>query len=45
MPGARSWMMVAMKFTAPNSDDEIRNTMPTSQNAWPCVGIVVASGD
>ena len=37
--------MVAMKFTAPSSDDEIRNTIPTIQNNWPCVGIVVASGE
>src|SRR6202012_1649682 len=45
MPGARNWMMVAMKFTAPNKEDVIRSTMPTSQKAWPCVGMVVASGE
>ena len=45
MPGARSWMMVAMKFTAPSSDDVMSSTMPTSQNAWPFVGMVVASGE
>ena len=33
MPGARSWMMVAMKFTAPSNDDVINNTRPTSKNA------------
>ena len=35
MPGARNWMIVAMKFTAPSSDEVIRNTMPISQNVWP----------
>ena len=35
MPGARSWMIVAMKFTAPSSDEVIRKTMPISQNVWP----------
>jgi len=45
MPGARSWMMVAMKFTAPNSDEVISKTNPTSKNACPYVGIVDASGE
>ena len=45
MPGARNWMMVAMKFTAPSSDDVMRKTMPMIQNVWPCVGIDVASGE
>ena len=35
MPGARSWMMVAMKFTAPSSEDVINSTMPMIQNVWP----------
>ncbi len=34
-PRARSWMIVAMKFTAPSSDEVIRNTMPISQSVWP----------
>ncbi len=38
-------MMVAMKFTAPSSDEVMSNTMPMSQNAWPSVGMVVASGE
>jgi hypothetical protein len=33
-------MTVAMKFTAPSSDEVIRQTIPTSQNVWPSVGIV-----
>ena len=45
MPGARNWMMVAMKLTAPSSDEVMSSTMPTSQNAWPSVGIVLASGE
>ena len=45
MPGARNWMIVAMKLTAPSSDDVIRNTMPMSQNVCPSVGIDVASGE
>ena len=32
-------MIVAMKFTAPSSDDVIKNTMPTSQKVWPSVGV------
>ena len=36
MPGARNWMIVAMKFTAPSSDEVMSNTMPISQNVWPC---------
>ena len=39
MPGARNWMIVAMKFTEPSSDEVMRNTMPMSQNVWPSVGI------
>ena len=35
MPGARNWMMVAMKFTAPSNEDVINSTMPMSQNVWP----------
>ena len=38
-------MIVAIKFTAPSSEELINNTMPTSQKAWPSVGIVVASGE
>jgi hypothetical protein len=38
-------MIVAMKFTAPNSDDVMRNTMPMIQNVCPSVGIDVASGE
>ena len=35
MPGARNWMMVAMKFTAPSSDEVINNTKPINRNACP----------
>ena len=49
MPGARSWMMVAMKFTAPSSDEVISNTMPISQKVWPLnrsqIGHRSASGE
>ena len=45
IPGARSWMTVAMKFTAPKSDDVMRKTMPMSQNVCPSVGTMVASGE
>ncbi len=44
-PGARNWMMVAMKLTEPSSDEVIRNTMPMSQKVCPSVGIDVASGE
>ena len=37
-------MIVAMKLTAPSSDEVMRNTMPMSQNVCPSVGIAVASG-
>ena len=45
MPGARNWMIVAMKLTAPSSDDVMRNTIPMIQNVCPSVGIDVASGE
>ena len=45
IPGARNWMIVAMKFTAPSSDDVIRKIIPTSQNVCPFVAIDVASGE
>ena len=32
MPGARSWMIVAMKFIAPRSDELIRSAIPISHN-------------
>ena len=35
MPGARSWMIVAMKFTEPRSDAVMLKTMPMSQSVWP----------
>ena len=35
MPGARSWMIVAMKFIAPSSDEKISSSMPTSHHVWP----------
>ncbi len=38
MPGARNWMMVARKLTAPSSEEVIRNTMPTIQKVWPLPG-------
>ncbi len=38
-------MMVAIKFTAPSSDDVMSSTMPIIQNNWPSVGIDVASGE
>ena len=45
MPGARNWMIVAMKLTAPSSDDVIRRIIPINQNVCPSVGIVVANGE
>ncbi len=45
MPGARNWMIVAIKLTAPRSEDVIRKTMPMSQKVWPLVGTSVASGE
>ena len=35
MPGARSWMMVAMKFTEPSSDAVMLKTMPLIQSVCP----------
>ena len=32
---ARSWMIVAMKLTAPSSEDVINSTMPMIQNVCP----------
>ena len=34
-PGARSCTIVVMKFTAPSSDEKIRNSMPASHHVWP----------
>ena len=34
-PLARSWIVVAMKLTAPSSDDVIRKIMPISHHVWP----------
>ena len=34
-PFTRSWMVVAMKLTAPSSDEVIRKTIPISQIVWP----------
>ena len=34
-PGARSWMVVAMKLIAPSSDEVIRKTIPRSHSVWP----------
>ena len=45
MPGARNCMIVAMKFTAPSSDEVMRNTMPMIQKVCPSVAIEVASGE
>src|SRR6202012_1443944 len=46
MPGARSWMIVAMKFTEPSSDAVILKIMPTSQSVCPfmngCSGVASA---
>ena len=35
IPGARSWMIVAMKFTDPRSDAVMLNTIPMIQSVWP----------
>ena len=35
-PLARSWTIVAMKLTAPSSDEVIRNIIPMSHHVWPC---------
>ena len=43
MPGARSWTMVVMKFTAPRSDEKISSSIPTSHHVCPC-GAKSASG-
>ena len=32
-PGARSWTIVVMKFTAPSSDEKISSSMPTSHRS------------
>jgi hypothetical protein len=45
MPGARNWMMVAMKLTAPSNDDVIRKIIPISQNVCPLVATEVARGE
>ena len=45
MPGARSWMMVARKFTAPSNEEVIRNTMAMIQKVCPLVLSEVASGE
>jgi len=45
MPGARNWIIVAMKLIAPISDDEMSRIIPMIQKSCPCVGIVVASGE
>jgi hypothetical protein len=37
MPGARSWTIVAMKFTEPSSDAVMLNTMPMIQSVWPFI--------
>ena len=42
-PGARNCTIVTMKFTAPKSDEKIRNSMPQSQTVWPIVAMF-ASG-
>src|SRR5205085_1222742 len=34
-PGARSWIMVVMKLTAPSSEEVIRKINPISQSVWP----------
>ena len=39
MPGARNWMMVAMKFTAPSNEDVMRKMKPISRYTWPFVVI------
>jgi hypothetical protein len=35
MPGARSCTMVAMKFTAPKSDEMMSRNIATSHHVWP----------
>ena len=45
MPGARNWMMVARKLTAPSSDEVMRKTMPMIQKVWPSPGKEVARGE
>src|SRR6267143_2227078 len=35
MPGARNWMIVAMKLTAPSKEEVISRTMPMIQNVCP----------
>ena len=42
-PGARSWTIVVMKFSAPSSDEKIRQSMPISHAVWP-EGAMSASG-
>ena len=34
-PGARSWMKVVMKLTAPSSDEVMLNTIPISHRVPP----------
>ena len=45
IPGARNWIIVPMKLTAPSSEEVIKQTMPRIQNVWPSLGIEVASGE
>src|SRR5207245_2414771 len=45
MPGARNWIIVAMKFTAPSSDEVIKKIIPTIQKVWPLVGMALARGE
>ena len=42
-PLARIWMVVAMKLTAPSSDEVIRKIIPMSHHVWP-VPAMLASG-
>src|SRR6185436_14966304 len=45
IPGARNWMIVAKKFTAPRSDEVIRQTIPTTHQVCQSVGTMLASGE
>ena len=44
MPGARSWMMVAMKFIAPSSDEKISSSMLPSHIVCPWPGAMSDNG-
>ena len=43
-PFTRSWIVVAMKLTAPSSDEVIRKIIPMSHIVWPDPAAMMASG-